>query len=93
MLHFVAPEGGPLGFFFRRFRVIAFTWGASILYAGEEGPNLPRLVRHEKEHVRQTMWFGPLMPLAYVAAGLWQQLRGRRAYHDNWFEVRARKAE
>lgn len=93
VLHFVAPARGPLGWFFRRFGVIAFTWGASITYAERRGPGIPRLVRHEREHVKQTMLLGPLMPFAYLGASLWQFLRGRHAYRDNWFEVRARRAE
>jgi len=52
-----------------------------------------RLVRHELEHVRQGRRWGITFPVAYVVAGCWQALRGRRWYQDNPFEVAARAAE
>jgi hypothetical protein len=51
---------------------------------------------HERVHVRQCERWGPIFPLAYVAAGLWIALKRRnlRSYYwDNPFEVEARTAE
>jgi hypothetical protein len=51
---------------------------------------------HERVHVRQCERWGPLFPLAYVAAGLWValKLRSLRSYYwDNPFEREARAAE
>jgi hypothetical protein len=53
----------------------------------------PRLLRHELEHVRQAERWGPLFPVAYLAASGWQLLHGRGAYWHNHFEVAARAAE
>ena len=51
---------------------------------------------HEHAHVRQSERWGPLFPLAYIAAGLFAALRLRRwsaYYWDNPFEIEARAAE
>ena len=51
---------------------------------------------HERAHVRQCERWGPLFPLAYVAAGLYAAWRARRwsaYYWDNRFEREARAAE
>ncbi len=93
VLQFVARPRSPTGLYMRTLQINAYTLGATITYREPTGPGQPRLYRHELEHVLQTMQFGPLMPVAYVAASLWQVLRGRRLYRDNWFEVRARTAE
>lgn len=52
---------------------------------------MARLRRHERVHVRQCERWGPLFFAAYLVAGAWQALRGRRAYWDNPFEVEARR--
>ena len=44
---------------------------------------------HEHVHVRQYETWGPLFLPAYAASSLWQLLRGRRCYRDNWFERQA----
>lgn len=49
-----------------------------------------RLRRHERVHVRQCERWGPAFFAAYLLAGAWQWLRGRRAYWDNPFEIEAR---
>ncbi len=49
-----------------------------------------RLRRHERVHVRQCERWGPGFFAAYLLAGAWQWLLGRRAYWDNPFEVEAR---
>lgn len=55
--------------------------------------DLHRLRAHEIEHVRQYEQWGILFFLAYPAASLWELVRGRRLYWDNWFEVQARANE
>ena len=89
----VAPRRGPLAWFFRRARVSAYTWGATIVYRDRSLLADERLLLHERAHVRQCLALGPLMVAAYPAASLWQLARGRRLYRDNWFEARARLAE
>lgn len=78
------PENSPL----RRFPLAAITFGHVIL--GASGAQLERVRGHEHVHVRQYERLGPLMLLAYPLASLVALLRGRRGYHDNWFEVQAR---
>jgi hypothetical protein len=51
---------------------------------------------HEHVHVRQSERWGPLFPLAYIAAGLmaaWRERRWSAYYWDNPFEQEARAAE
>ena len=48
-------------------------------------------VAHEQAHVRQYERWGVFFFVAYPAASLWQLLRCRRPYIDNWFEVQARE--
>ncbi len=50
-----------------------------------------RLRRHERVHVQQCERWGPAFFAAYLLAGAWQWLRGRRAYWDNPFEIEARR--
>ena len=73
----------------RRWPFAAITFGHVIL--GTHAQELQRLRAHEQVHVRQCECWGPLFLPAYALAGLWQWLRGRRAYWDNPFEVEARK--
>lgn len=47
--------------------------------------------RHELRHTRQAERWGPLFVPAYLAAGCWTYLRGRRFYWDNPFEIDARR--
>lgn len=54
--------------------------------------DLDLLRAHEHAHVRQYERWGIVFFLAYPLASLWQLLRGRRPYFDNWFEVHARLA-
>jgi hypothetical protein len=93
ILHFVVRTGGPLGWYVRRFHIAAFTLGAVVTYASAAGPRQAPLVRHERAHVVQTFLLGPLFLPAYGLASLWQWVRGRHVYHDNWFEVQACAAE
>lgn len=76
-----SPRRGRLAF-------EAITLGHVII--GHNGQELEQLHRHELEHVRQYERWGTLFFLAYPISSLWQVMRGRRAYWDNYFEVQAR---
>lgn len=52
-----------------------------------------RLRGHERVHVRQYEIWGPLFFLLYPASSLFQVLRGRHAYYDNFFEIQAYAVE
>ncbi|QRO00267.1 hypothetical protein JRI60_15190 [Archangium violaceum] len=93
ILHFVVVPGSPIGWYMRHFRITAFAVGAVVAYAGADGPRQVRLMRHERAHVVQTLFLGPLFLPLYGLASLWQFARGRHPYRDNWFEVQARAAE
>jgi hypothetical protein len=93
VLLFVAQPRSPLGWYMRRLGINAWTLGAVVLYREASSVADERHYRHELEHVFQTLRLGPLMPLAYVGASLWEWSRGRNLYFDNWFERRARAAE
>lgn len=88
-------ERGPLAFFFRRWRAVgprgigAQTIGAVILVVPECDP---RLLAHERCHVRQAFALGPLYVPVYFALSAWAWFRGGDAYRDNPLEVAARKA-
>lgn len=73
----------------RRWPFAAITLGHVIV--GTHAAELERLRAHEQVHVRQCERWGPLFLPAYVLAGLWQWMHGRRAYWDNPFEVEARR--
>jgi hypothetical protein len=56
------------------------------------GPSFADLERsrsHERVHVRQYAIWGPLFVPAYGLSSLWQRLRGRDLYRDNYFERQA----
>ena len=65
------------------------TFGHVIIAVTEE--ELERLRAHERVHVRQYERWGILFLPAYLASSLWQLLRGRKVYWDNYFEVQARR--
>jgi hypothetical protein len=71
----------------RRLPFRAITFGHVIL--GTDPALLAAVRRHEHVHVRQYERWGPLFLPAYLLAGLWQWLHGRRAYRDNPFEREA----
>jgi hypothetical protein len=82
--------GAPRRLLARRpFRASALTLGHVVV--GESDRALDRCRAHELVHVRQAERWGPLFIPAYLAAGLWARLRGRHPYHDNPFEIEARK--
>jgi hypothetical protein len=68
------------------FRAITF---GHVVIAGSFA-DLDLLRAHEHAHVRQYEHWGIAFFIAYPASSLWQLLRGRRPYFDNWFEVSAR---
>ncbi len=73
------------------FAVTAITLGHVVL--GSSAATLDQLRAHEHTHVRQYEQWGPLFVPAYLASSLWQGLRGRHVYRDNWFEQEAFRAE
>lgn len=68
-------------------RFAALTLGHVIL--GRSAADLDALRSHERIHVRQYERWGPFFLPAYAASSLWQVLRGRCAYRDNFFEREA----
>lgn len=83
---------GPLAVWLASHGWAAFTLGWTIWFWREEHSENPTIVAHEQEHVRQYLRLGPLMLLAYPAAGLYAHLRSGRFYQDNLFERAAREA-
>jgi hypothetical protein len=67
----------------------AITLGHVIIGRTEQG--LERLHSHELEHVRQYEQWGLFFFLAYPLSSLWQLMKGRKPYWDNYFEVQARE--
>ena len=66
----------------------AIALGHLVLMVEEASPDL---LPHEMVHVRQGERWGPLFIPAYLAAMLILRIRGRDPYHDNPFEVQARR--
>ena len=73
------------------FHFRAITFGHVIL--GVTAVDLEAVRKHEQVHVAQYEVWGPLFLPAYGASSVWQLLRGRRAYHDNFFERQAYAAQ
>jgi hypothetical protein len=67
----------------------AITFGHVVF--GIDPQQLERLRAHERAHVRQYEWLGPLFLLAYPLASVVAAARGLPAYRGNWFEVQARR--
>lgn len=82
---------GKSNAFLRLLPFNAITFGHVVIARTEA--DLHSLRAHELAHVRQYEKWGVLFFVAYIAASLWQLLRGRRPYWDNWFEVQARANE
>lgn len=93
VVHFAARPRGLMQWAMRRLHVSAYTLGTTVTHLEPQGPWDERLLCHEDAHVVQTLVLGPLFLPVYFAASGWAALRGRDAYRDNWFEVRARLAE
>jgi hypothetical protein len=66
------------------FRFNAITFGHVILGVG--AAEMIAVREHEHVHVRQYEAWGPFFLLAYSASSVWQLLRGRCPYRDNYFE-------
>lgn len=66
----------------------AMTLGHVVL--GRDCECLAATRQHERAHVRQCERWGPAFIPAYLAAGLWAAMRGKGAYHGNYFERQAR---
>lgn len=88
-------SGGLLAHAFARapgsFRFCAITFGHAVLGLNEA--ELARTRAHEHVHVRQYESWGPFFLPAYLLSSLWQMLRGRRPYRDNFFEREAYGAQ
>ena len=88
-------SGGLLGSSLASFpgvlRFNAITFGHVILGVSEA--ELAAARSHEHVHVRQYEAWGPFFLLAYAGSSLWQLLRGRRIYRDNYFERQAYAAD
>ena len=88
----IEVAGGRLGIAVSRFRhpfcFNAITFG-HVIYAVD-----PRLLAecraHERVHVRQYERWGVLFFALYAGSSLFEALRGRDAYWDNYFERQAR---
>jgi hypothetical protein len=87
----VAQPGAGTNSLSRVFPFRAITFGHVIL--GASASELETARQHEHVHVIQYESWGPLFLPAYAASSLWQLVRGRRAYRDNFFERRAFAAE
>lgn len=84
----VLPWLRPLGRLFLR-KWLAITLGRHILsWRAMTAPEM----EHELEHVRQWRRYGLAFPTIYLLDSLRQLRAGRRCYHDNRFEVAARKS-
>ncbi len=87
----LAFSGGAARTFLRAFPLVrgasAMTLGHVILAQSAE--DLEVSFEHELRHVRQYERWGPLFVPAYLAASVWQKLRGRHPYWDNPFEREA----
>jgi hypothetical protein len=69
----------------------AMTLGHVVI--GRDAHALEATRAHERVHVRQYEWWGPLFVPAYLLAGAWALLRGGHPYFDNRFERDARLGE
>ncbi|MEZ5445709.1 MAG: signal peptide prediction [Gammaproteobacteria bacterium] len=77
MAAFCSALPGPM-------RFSAITFGHVILGVG--APTLVAVREHEHVHVRQYEAWGPFFLPAYLVSSVWEMLRGRCAYRDNYFE-------
>jgi hypothetical protein len=75
----------------RRFTFGAITFGHVIL--GHSRECLDACRAHEHVHVRQYERWGIFFFPLYLGSSLWQWMRGRDPYRDNWFEKEALRVE
>ena len=71
----------------RRLHFRAITFGHVVI--GVDHAALDSCRAHEQVHVRQYERWGLLFFPLYLGSSLWQLLRGRRPYRDNYFERQA----
>jgi hypothetical protein len=69
----------------------AMTLGHVVI--GRDARALELTRAHERVHVRQYEWWGPLFIPAYLLAGLCALLQGGHPYFDNRFDREARQGE
>lgn len=69
----------------------AITFGHIVIGGDQCALDLTRA--HERVHVRQCERWGPVFIPAYLLAGAWAWLRGRGAYHGNYFEREAYRCD
>ncbi len=79
-------------------RVVPLRGGAAALalghvVLGRDTDCLDRTRSHERVHVQQCEWWGPLFVPAYLGASVVAVLHGGNLYKDNWFERQARARE
>ncbi len=65
----------------------AITFGHIVV--GQDAGCLEASRAHERVHVRQCEFWGPVFLPAHLLAALWGWLQGRGAYRGNWFEREA----
>src|ERR1700677_1560021 len=87
-------HGGIAALYLRKVVGIFLRGGASAMTLGHVVIGLNRSAldqtrAHERVHVRQCERWGPLFIPAYLAASVYQMIRGRSAYKDNPFEREA----
>ena len=66
----------------------AMTLGHVVI--GRDARALELTRAHERVHVRQYEFWGPLFVPAYLLAGMWALIKGGHPYFDNRFEREAR---
>jgi hypothetical protein len=72
------------------FRFCAITFGHVVV--GVDHRVLAQCRTHEHAHVRQYERWGLLFFPLYAASSLWEAVRGKAPYRDNYFERQARAA-
>lgn len=88
-LEVVLPESSFGRKLVRWLPFVAITLGHVVIAVS--GYALEHSRAHERVHVAQYERWGILFFPAYLASSLWQVVRGRRAYWDNYFEIQARE--
>lgn len=90
ILIFSGERGLLKKLFFRKFPVAAYTWGTVQVYRTGIYSLKKLLLAHEGIHTQQVRFWGPVFPILYLLSSLWEFLRGRNWYRDNYFERQAR---
>lgn len=80
------------------------SWGWIIYYSDEQIAAMTMIRVHERVHVKQAFWLGPLFPISYVLHFLWLYLfaapetpmqvsRWKRCYYEIWAEKQAYRVQ